>query len=291
MSSGKVMVTHGGSVYLSSLTVLPDGIQFNNQGYVDLSSLTVLPDGIQFNNQGYVYLSSLTVLPDGIQFNNQGNVDLSSLTVLPDGIQFNNQGYVYLSSLTVLPDGIQFNNQGYVDLSSLTVLPDGIQFNNQGCVYLSSLISQTQTYRGKQIRLSNIDGYTMLIGSKRNIGDHKIMKARYFGGGDIAKLKQCFIAQAGDFYAHGDTAEKALRDVRFKEAQVNFDATDLVAEIKRRQTVTFNDFRLLTGACESGLTHGMAEAGIDTSVAELPLPDVLRLANGQFGVAFRRAMA
>jgi len=178
-----------------------------------------------------------------------------------------------------------------VDLESLTVLPEGVQFNNNGGVYLRRLQSEKQTYIGKHIRLRCIDGYTMLIGSTRKVGDQTVMKARYFGGGDIAKLKQCFVAQAGDYYAHGDTAEKAMCDVRFKEARVNFDATDLVADIKRRQTVTFNDFQLLTGACESGLKHGMAEAGIDTSVVELPLPDVLRLAHGPFGDAFRKQLA
>ena len=110
-------------------------------------------------------------------------------------------------------------------------------------------------------------------------------------GGDVAKLKSCFIAQSGSYYAHGETVEKALRDVRFKVAQVYFDASDLIAAIKQRQTVTFNDFRLLTGACESGLSHGMAQAGIDVTVEELPLADVIRLAHGSFGDAFRKVLA
>ena len=44
-----IKVTEEGSVYLRSLTTLPDGIQFNNQGYVDLSSLC--PDSINAGNE------------------------------------------------------------------------------------------------------------------------------------------------------------------------------------------------------------------------------------------------
>ena len=39
--NGIIIVNNQGGVYLSSLTTLPENIQFNNQGYVDLSSLTV----------------------------------------------------------------------------------------------------------------------------------------------------------------------------------------------------------------------------------------------------------
>ncbi len=234
---------------------------------------------------------SFTMSAGRVIVTDKGDVYLPSWAVLPVGTQFNNHGYVDLPSCTALHDGIQFNNQGDVYLDGCTALHDGIQFNNQGYVHLPSLDGKTINYRGKQIKLRHIDGDTMLIGAARKAGDHVIMKARYFGGGDIDKLKQCFIAQSGDYYAHGDTAGKALRDVRFKVAQVDFDATDLIAEIKRRRTVKFNDFRLLTGACESGLTHGMAQAGIDTSVDELPLDDVLRLVHGSFGYTFRRIFA
>ena len=133
---GKVIQINGEGVYLSSLTTLPEGTQFNNGGSVDLHSLTTLPEGTQFNNGGGVYLHSLTTLPEGTQFNNGGGVYLHSLTILPEGTQFNNGGSVDLSSLTTLPEGTQFNNGDGVYLSSLTTLPEGTQFNNGGSVYL-----------------------------------------------------------------------------------------------------------------------------------------------------------
>jgi hypothetical protein len=53
-------VTHQGSVYLTSLTALPEGVRFENNGSVYLTSLTALPKGVKFENHGHVYLPSLT---------------------------------------------------------------------------------------------------------------------------------------------------------------------------------------------------------------------------------------
>jgi hypothetical protein len=239
------------------------------QGYcnVDLRSLTALPEGTTFSNGGYVDLPSLTALPEGTTFSNGGYVDLRSLTALPEGTTFSNGGYVYLPSLTALPEGTTFSNGGYVDLRSLT--------------------EEYQQYRGERIRLKTIDGYTMLIRSTRKKGDYTIMRAAYFGGGELADLKKCWIAQQGEYFAHGEMVEQAMRDVRFKVAQRDYDEEELVAEIKARGTVQFNDFRLLTGACEQGLKHGMEQAGLDPSADELPLETVLSSAFGPYGAQFK----
>ena len=86
----------------------------------------------------------------------------------------------------------------------------------------------------------------------------------------------------GEFTAHGDHLETAIRDVRFKFMQSDFDPEELVASIKSCGTITFNEYRLLTGACESGLRHGLAEAG-HGGVEEMPLSDALRLSRGKYG--------
>ena len=151
------------------------------------------------DHPGYVYLNKLTSLPEGVTFENQDNVFLGSLTALPEGVTFQNQGSIDLDSLTVLPEGVTFQNQGYVDLSRLTSLPAGVTFQNQGYVYLSSLTDEKQVYMGKEVALRNVDGWTMLIVSERQQGDISVAKSRYFGGGEIAKLKACYIAAMGQF--------------------------------------------------------------------------------------------
>ena len=283
------VVVEGGNVYLPSLTMLPDNAQFNNRGDVSLPSLTILADNAQFNNGGFVRLHNLTMLPDNAQFNNRGYVYLPSLTILADNAQFNNGGYVSLHNLTILADNAQFNNGGYVSLPSLTMLPDNAQFNNGGDVRLPRLTTETVTYRGQEIRLRHVDDYTMLIVSEKVVGDYHIARSRYFGGGPLNKLKSCYVAQRGDYSAHGDTVENAIRDCRFKHMQANLDVSELVESIKEKGVITFDDFRLLTGACAEGLRHGLEQAGLESDLDELPLADALAAAHGPYGEKFREA--
>lgn len=156
-----------------------------------------------------------------------------------------------------------------------------------GNVYLNSLTNERQTYRGQTIRLKTIDDYTMLILSERTVGDNTIYHAAYFGGGDLDKLKRCYVASNGEYHAHGRTVELALRDLRFKLAERDFDEDEIVAEIKARGTVLIEDFRLITGACEEGTRRGMADAGLDPEANELPLPVVLGAAFGSYGDKFK----
>jgi hypothetical protein len=104
-------------------------IVVTEKGGVGLPSLTRLPPGVEFNNEGWVYLHSLTHLPPGVEFNNEGDVSLRSLTHLPPGVEFNNEGTVYLHSLTHLPPGVEFNNKGGVLLDSLGIDTEGWEGN------------------------------------------------------------------------------------------------------------------------------------------------------------------
>jgi hypothetical protein len=64
----QIIVTHGGSVLLDSLslsfsgfsTSLPSGVEFRNGYNVALGSITYIPPGVVFRNGGDVYLESLT---------------------------------------------------------------------------------------------------------------------------------------------------------------------------------------------------------------------------------------
>ena len=178
-----------------------------------------------------------------------------------------------------------FDNMVY--LPSLTTLPENTTFSNGGYVYLPSLTDEYQTHRGEIIRLKHVDDQTMLILSERSMSEYTIFHAAYFGGGDLGKLKRCYVAQLGEHFAHGKTVEKAMRDVRFKWMEREFDQEELVAEIKARGTVLIEDFRLVTGACEEGTRHGMEQAGLDPDADELPLAVVLGAAFGSYGERFK----
>jgi hypothetical protein len=102
IEGNKIVVTHKGTVYLSSLTSLPPGVEFRNRGDAYLPSLTSISSDVKFNNEGYVNLSSLTSLPPGVEFRNEGWwINLESLTSLPPGVEFRNEGWwINLESLT-----------------------------------------------------------------------------------------------------------------------------------------------------------------------------------------------
>ena len=55
----KIIVTHKWVVYLESLTSLPPGVVFKNEGNVYLDLLTSLPPDVEFKNEEDVYLKSL----------------------------------------------------------------------------------------------------------------------------------------------------------------------------------------------------------------------------------------
>lgn len=142
------------------------------------------------------------------------------------------------------------------------------------------------TWRGGT--LAHIDSISTLLGRSRIVNGVRLHKAWWLR--DIAPdkpLHPCFVAEQDGVFAHGDTAEQAMRDLRFKIARRDFDPTALVETIQERGTVTRDDFRLLTGACETGLRIGMADVGLDPDAEELPLPVVLAKAHGSFGDAFR----
>lgn len=193
------------------------------------------------------------------------------------------RGYAY----TLTESGVDVTTKRDVDLPSLTTLPENTTFSNSGYVDLGGLTDEYQTYRGEIIHLKHVDDQTMLILSERSTGEYTIFHAAYFGGGDLDKLRRCYVAQLGEHYAHGKTVEKAMRDVRFKSMEREFDQDELVAEIKARGTVLIEDFRLVTGACEEGTRHGMEQAGLDPDADELPLSIVLCAAFGSYGERFK----
>ena len=208
-----------------------------------------------------------------------------------DGNTFTAVDWLDLNNLTALPKGVTLSAGGRLFLRSLTALPEGVTLSAGDWLYLNGLTKEEQVYQGKAIRLRTIDGECTRLIKSRKIGGVTLWSAQFFKG-HLDTDPRGYVAQEGETYAHGDTAELAMRDLRFKIAQRDFDCDELVADIKARGTVQFNDYRLLTGACESGLREGLRARGLEPDTDELPLADALRLsADGFGGHTFARLMA
>ena len=173
------------------------------------------------------------------------------------------------------------DNKGSVYLRSLTVLPENVKFNNKGYVYLDSLNNTEVYYRGQKFIIRTIDGYPMLCNSFKNFQGVKVTKAFFFKGGELKDLKECFIAEKDDLYAHGETLKKAVDDLNFKYLQKNLDKTEVVKGILKKGTVSRNEYRLLTGACKLGVENFCTQMNITED--ELHIEEVLKITKGAYG--------
>jgi len=134
-------VTIPGSLYLSSLTSIPEGFNPTVGGSLDLGILTSIPEGFNPTVGGYLYLSSLTSIPEGFNPTVGGSLDLSSLTSIPEGFNPTVGGYLDLRSLTSIPEGFNPTVGGSLYLSSLTSIPEGFNPTVGGPLDLNSLTS------------------------------------------------------------------------------------------------------------------------------------------------------
>lgn len=264
VEDGTVVVTGDVDVYLNSLESLNVPITFRNERCVSLRGLTSVSAPMTFANGSGVYLDGLTSVSAPMTFANEWHVSLPRLTSVSAPTTFANEWHVALPSLTSATAPMTFDNRRSVDLPRLKSL----------------------TTRGVTIELECIDSITMQVLRRTHLPDGvELLKCRYFRGGPLSKLPPCYVAKVDGYTAHGETAEKAISDARFKKLVKTLDVNELVAGIKQRCEVTFIEYRLLTGACEDGLREGLERLGLSPDTESLPLNDVVRLSRGQYGGA------
>jgi hypothetical protein len=133
--------TVGSSLDLSSLTSIPKGFNPTVGGSLDLHSLTSIPEGFNPTVGSSLYLSSLTSIPEGFNPTVGSSLYLSSLTSIPEGFNPTVGGSLYLHSLTSIPEGFNPTVGGSLDLRSLTSIPEGFNPTVGSSLYLSSLTS------------------------------------------------------------------------------------------------------------------------------------------------------
>ena len=95
---GKSLVrdSAGWSLYLSSLTSLPEGVTLSAGGALDLSALTSLPEGVTLSAGRALDLSALTSLPEGVTLSAGRDLYHNSLTSLPKGVTLSAGRGLYL---------------------------------------------------------------------------------------------------------------------------------------------------------------------------------------------------
>ena len=128
-----------------------------------------------------------------------------------------------------------------------------------------------------------IDGINTIITSVRgNIAKGYILMQ------DLT-LIPCFIARAGDYFAHGDTIEQAVRDAQAKlldnatdDERVDEFLVQFSPDHKHSGHDLFDGHRTLTGSCEAGRRAFVEDNKIDLSKL-YTLQEFVEIVDGAYG--------
>ncbi len=250
-----------GSLYLRSVTSIPDGCSFNVGEYLDLSSLKSIPDGCSFTVGGCLYLSSVTSIPDGCSFTVGRHLYLSSLTSIPDGCSFTVGWNLNLRSLTSIPDGCSFTVGGSLDLRS------GLTCSTLPC---PSILSWQD---GRYIKC---DGLFMEVISKRK----NVWKVKSLNKDEISYI----VTDGNDRYSHGVTIKDAKASLIFKISDRDPSKYEhLTVEDSLSKEEMIGCYRVITGACEFGVKEFIQRKLNGEMKKQYKIQDVITITENEYG--------
>lgn len=122
-----------------------------------------------------------------------------------------------------------------------------------------------------------IDNSCMNILHEKKFGSYTVYKCRYFP----ETKKIVWAAEKDGMTAHGKTIQAAIQDVEFKLLK-NRDISEHVAKIKSQGYVTPMDYRLITGACETGTNEFLKRKHLSWT-DKRSIQAVIRLTEGEYG--------
>ena len=126
-----------------------------------------------------------------------------------------------------------------------------------------------------------VDGYKMVILNKKQVEEFTIYKTQFLEDFENSGDTTQYVAERGDFTAHGDSVREAISDVQFKFLQSQ-DVQEHIKRVKEQGYITPNDYRLLTGACRYGTNKWLEENGFTWEDSK-SIDEVIKLTKGQFG--------
>ena len=254
--------TVGGSLDLESLTSIPEGFNPTAGGYLDLNSLTSIPEGFNPTVGGSLYLRSLTSITEGFNPKVGGSLFLNSITSVPEGFNPTVGGYLDLESLTSIPEGFNPTVGDSLDLDSLTSIPEGFNPTVGGDLYLESLTSIPEGFKptlNKGLYTTNNKPRLITWGNKYCVADGVFTEILHKKGNvyKVKKLhskKEFYLVTNGEKYAHGDTIKEAKEDLIYKIS--NRDKSEY-ENLKLNDSLTLEQaiecYRVITGACANGV--------------------------------------
>jgi hypothetical protein len=300
---GKEMIN--GSLWLQSLTEIPEGFNPTVSDSLNLNSVTEIPKGFNPTVGGYLYLSSLTEIPEGFNPIVGGSLILKSLTEIPNGFNPTVGWNLWLNSLTNIPEGFNPTVGRSLRLNSLKQIPKGFNPTVGGNLFLESvteiperfnptvgenLYLQSLTeipegfnrsdYENKRISLLQWDKYILcddrfseVISKKGNVWKLK----------DICKDKIYYLVTDGNGkYAHGDTIKQAKDDLIYKISNRDvsqYHNIDLNKKYSFVECITM--YRSITGSCSTGVKNFIETNGIKKQ--SYSVNDIIGITKNNYG--------
>jgi hypothetical protein len=249
-----------GGLFLDSLTTAHKDFLKNTtiKGWLNLQSLITVHKDFLSNTtiNGYLYLGSLTTVHKDFLKNTiiNGWLDLNSLTTVHKDFLSNTNinGGLDLNSLTTVHKDFLSNTNinGGLDLRSLTTVHKDFLSNTNinGRLELNSLNKEDQLLLRNNVKQLTEGyfpdkGYCYFDGILR-----KVLSVTNKFGYTIYTTPFDYIAQKGNFTAHGKTIKKAILDLEFKILSEKLKNDP----INGNTVMSVKHYRIITGACELG---------------------------------------
>lgn len=155
---------------------------------------------------------------------------------------------------------------------------DAPNLKNKNDSKAKEICSKALSMSFKRKGLIQIDGILSWIISRKKKGVLTIFKIKIVG-----KLKTSYAVKRGDNYAHGETIEKAIDDLKYK--CMGRDTSEFVSWRKNMdKKVSFEDavaaYRTITGACEYGVREFVNSITIPKKITPNVIIDKTK---GQYG--------
>jgi hypothetical protein len=210
---------------------------------------------------GYLYIYSnceLKALTSvGGDLSISSNCELKALTSVG--------GYLSISSNCELKAEALTSVGGYLSISSNCELKAEALTSVGGYLFISSNVKLNIKCLQK-INYKVFDNVVYLVESEKTSKGIKI-----YTGGNITSIIDCkpiiekmFVAEKGEFVAHGLTIKKSIQDLQFK----------IISETLKKEPIkadtlfTVKYYRLLTGACDIGVRDWMQNNNMPFKVIE-----------------------
>lgn len=209
--------------------------------------------------------------------------------IVPDGVtKLGNCAFENCEHLEaiILPNGLTHIGAYVFDnckhLKNI-IIPDTVIFINV-FAFLNCESLQSIQWHKKIYNIQCINGFCMELHKKAQFNNYSILKYSYFPGTDIF-----WLASKNDYYGYGTTLREAIQDVDFKLLQEK-NVQKTINKVQRQGYATAMDYRIITGACETGINEFLTEHNL-TWKDKKTIPEVLELTKGRYGhETFAKAM-